>query len=209
MNLDELMAVWKLQDTAPLHDVNKTLLQQALRQDEAKLQKARRRERWILYSASAFVLGLMALFHALMISARGRYVMTGWDYVMGIGGAAAALVAAGAMFVGHRAQARREQRFGGSLRDQVKRRIAQLDDVVTGARRSVLVFMLMGVIWPIAILHLGMRINHKSLGDVSWVPVALLILCFWSGARRLRRSVPEAIERKRQLEALLKELDGQ
>ena len=26
MNLDELMAVWKLQDAAPLHDVNKTLL---------------------------------------------------------------------------------------------------------------------------------------------------------------------------------------
>ena len=40
MNLDELMAVWRSQDAAPLHDVNKTLLHLALRQDEAKLQKA-------------------------------------------------------------------------------------------------------------------------------------------------------------------------
>ena len=39
MNLDDLMAVWKSQDAAPLHDVNKTLLHLALRQDEARLQK--------------------------------------------------------------------------------------------------------------------------------------------------------------------------
>ena len=43
MNLDELMAVWRTQDAAPLHDVNKTLLHLALRQDEAKLQKERRK----------------------------------------------------------------------------------------------------------------------------------------------------------------------
>ena len=37
MNLDDLMAVWKSRDAAPLHDVDKTLLHLALRQDEAKL----------------------------------------------------------------------------------------------------------------------------------------------------------------------------
>ena len=42
MNFDELMAVWKSQDAAPLHDVNKTLLHQALQRDEAELQKVRR-----------------------------------------------------------------------------------------------------------------------------------------------------------------------
>ena len=34
MNLDELMAVWKSQDAAPLHGVNQTLLHLTLRQDE-------------------------------------------------------------------------------------------------------------------------------------------------------------------------------
>ena len=47
MNLDELMVVWQSQDAAPLHGVDKTLLHLALRQDEAKLQKERRRDRWI------------------------------------------------------------------------------------------------------------------------------------------------------------------
>ena len=54
-----------------------------------------------------------------------------WDFAIGIGGAAAALLAGGAMYVGHRAQARREQRFGESLREQLTRRIAQLDDRAT------------------------------------------------------------------------------
>ena len=209
MNLDELMSVWRTQDAAPLHDVNKTLLHQALRQDEVKLQNSRRRERRLRYATSAFVIGLLALLLTLMLQPRARYMLTGWDYVMGIGGAVAALLAGITVYVGHRAQARREQRFGDSLRDQISRRLAQLDDVVTGARRRSINLVLMGVICPMAILHLGMRVNHKSLSDVSWVPVALLVLCFWAGARALRRSVPRATSRKRQLEELLKELDGQ
>ena len=67
MNLDDLMAVWKSQDAAPLHDVNETLLRLALRQDEAKLQKWRRSERWIIYVLSAGFVAGMALFLANMI----------------------------------------------------------------------------------------------------------------------------------------------
>ena len=40
MNLDDLMAVWRSQDAAPLHGVNETLLRLALRQDEAKLRRS-------------------------------------------------------------------------------------------------------------------------------------------------------------------------
>jgi hypothetical protein len=210
MNLDELMAVWKSQDAAPLHDVNKTLLHEALRQDEVRLQKARRRDRWFRYSSSAFVIGLMARFLTVMIQNHQRYVLTGWDYVIGIGGASAALLAGSVIYMGHRAQAQREQRFGESLRDQINRRLAQLDDAATGARRRrVLVFVLMGVICPIALVYLVMQIKHKSFSDVGWVPVALLILCVCSGAKSIRRSVQQAISRKRELETLLKEIDGQ
>ena len=67
MNLDDLMAVWRSQDAAPLHGVNETLLRLALRQDEAKLQKERRSERWIIYVLSAGVVAGMALFLAIMI----------------------------------------------------------------------------------------------------------------------------------------------
>ena len=136
MNLDELVAVWRTQDAAPLHRVDKTLLHLALRQDEAKLQKERRRDRWIVYVFSAGLVAAMAVFLGMMILTRDRKVMTGWDFAIGIGGAAAAVLAGGAMYVGHRAQVRREQRFGESLRDQLNRRIAQLDDRATIAQRD-------------------------------------------------------------------------
>ena len=173
MNLDELMAVWRTQDAAPLHDVNKTLLHLALRQDEAKLQKERRRERWIIYLASAGFVAAMAVFLAMMIYTRDRNVMTVWDYALPIVGAAAALLAGGAMYVNHRAQARREQRFGESLRDQLNRRIAQLDDAATRARlTSVLVLVLMGGSAPMAIVLLGYRINQKPFSDDGYMIVS-------------------------------------
>ena len=95
--------------------------------------------------------------------------MTGWDFAIGIGGAAAALLAGGAMYVSHRAQARREQRFGESLRDQLNRRIAQLDDAATRARRtSVLVIVLLGGICPMAILLLGYA-GQREVLQRRWV----------------------------------------
>src|SRR5262245_4614737 len=118
MNLDELMTVWRSQDAAPLHDVNKTLLHLALRQDEAKLQKQRRRYRWILYIFSAGVVVGMAIFLNMMIYFRGHRpekVVTGWDLVLPIVGVIVAVISVRAMYVNHRAQSRREQNFGESL----------------------------------------------------------------------------------------------
>jgi O-antigen/teichoic acid export membrane protein len=212
MNLDELMAVWRSQDAAPLHSVDKTLLHLALRQDEAKLQKERRRERWIIYVFSAGVIAGMAVFLGMMIMTRERNVMTRWDYVLPFAGAAAAVLAGGAMYVSHRAQARREQRFGESLRDQLNRRIAQLDDQATRARRTtVLVLVLMGGICPIAILLLGYRVNQKPISDDGYMLVMLILICVWSVASSvwtMRSEARDVLQRKLRLEALLKELDA-
>jgi hypothetical protein len=214
MNLDDLMAVWKSQDAAPLHDVNQTLLHLALRQDEAKLQKERRRERWIIYIFSAGMVAAMALFLAMMIyfrQHRPEKVVTGWDYALPIVGAAAALLAGGAMYAGHRAQAWREQRFGESLRDQLNRSIAQLE-IRAAIARETLVSVLLWGICPTAILLLIHRINDKSVSDDGYMLVTLTFILVWSVAssvwwyrRRLQRDV---LPRKRRLEALLKELDA-
>lgn len=212
MNLDDLMAVWRSQDAAPLHGVNQTLLHLALRQEQAKLQAARRKERWIIYFASAGFVAAMAVFLAVMISTRERNDLAGWDFAIGIVGAAAALLGGGAMYVNHKGQARREQRFGESLRDQLNQRIAQLDDAATRARlTSVLVLVLMGGICPMVILILGHRINQKLISDDGYMLVTLIIVCVWSVASsvwELRRSVQrDILPRKRRLEALLKELE--
>ncbi len=212
MNLDDLMAVWRSQDAAPLHGVDKTLLHLALRHEQAKLQKARRIERWTTYAGSAGLVAVMTVFLGMMFLARDRNVMTGWDVAIGLGGAAAALVSGGAMYVGHRAQARREQRFGESLRDQLNRRLAQFDDRATTARGT-LVMVLLGGICPMALVLMGLRINQMSVRDHKVLVVGMLLMCIGSvaaGVWEVRRSAERTLlPRKRRLEALLKELDGQ
>ena len=210
MNLDELMAVWRSQDAAPLHDVNRTLLHLALRQDEAKLLKERRRERWIIYVFGVGLVIGMALFLYPMIY---RERATGWDFAVAIGGAAAAFVSVRAFYVNHRAQSLRERSFGGSLRDQLNRSIAQLDDQATSANRAnVLATVAMGGICPAAIVVFGWRINQKSVSDDGYMIVSLILLCIWcaaSGVWELRRQVQrDILPRKRRLEALLKELEA-
>ncbi len=217
MNLDELMAVWRTQDTAPLHDVNKTLLHLALRQDEARLQKWRRIERWIVYVFSAGVVAGMAVFLAMMIyfrAHRPERVVTLWDLALPFIGAAGALLAGSAMYMNHQGQTRREQSFGESLRDQLNRGIAQLDDQATRARRtSVLVAVMMGGICPTAILILGSRVNGKSISDDGYLTITMILVCIWcvaAGVWETRRKTRDVVlPRKRRLEALLMELDGQ
>ncbi|MEO7413569.1 MAG: hypothetical protein ABIZ81_09435 [Opitutaceae bacterium] len=217
MNLDDLMAVWRTQDAAPLHDVNKTLLHLALRQDEAKLQKWRRIERWIIYAMSAGFAAGMALFLAnmigLMISRPNRNGLTGWDLALPVVGAIAALISGRAIYVRQRAQALREQSFGESLRDQLNRRIARLDYQATTLHRTlILVMVLLTGICPIALNVALSRMNEKSIRDDGYLIVWLSLMCIWSVAASiwaLRRSVQKDIlPHKRRLEALLKELDG-
>jgi hypothetical protein len=213
MNVDELMSVWRSQDAAPLHGVDKTLLHLALRQDEAKLQKERRMERWITYVGSAGLVACMAVFLFIMIYDDDP--RTDWDFAIPVVGAAAALLWGGAMYVSHRAQALREQRFGESLRDQLDRSIAQLDYQATSVVRvaNVLAAALPPVVCATAIILAGWRVNNEPF-RTEWVWIASTIfVCalgsvagVWEQRRSLQRDL---LPRKRRLEALLKELDDQ
>ena len=215
MKLEDLMEVWRSQDASPVHGVNETLLRLALRQDEAKLQAKRRRERWLTYFWSAGIVVGMALFLSIMIYPYDDDVLTGWDYAIPIVGAAAALLWAREVYVRHRAQAVREQRFGESLRDQVNRQIAQLDYGAARARlTSLLGYALLPIVCAMAIILASWRINDRPFSDARlWRPIVFMI--FWIalnvGASLWwqRRSVQrDLLPRKRRLEALLKELDA-
>ena len=62
MNLDDVMKTWHSQDLSPLYGVDKTLLHQALRQEQAKLEKQVRKVRWFMYVVNAVLLITAALF---------------------------------------------------------------------------------------------------------------------------------------------------
>jgi hypothetical protein len=216
MNLDDLMEVWRSQDASPLHGVNETLLRLALRQDEAKVQARRRRERWLTYFWSVVIVAGMAFFLAIMIYPNDDDVLTGRDYAIPIVGAAAALLWARAIYTRQRAQVVREQEFGESLRDQIHRQVAQIDYRATTARLTNLLGMvLLPMVCALAIILAGWRINDRSLSDagllapigffIFWIILNVGGTLWWQ-----RRSVQRDLEpRKRRLEALLKELDSQ
>ena len=156
----------------------------------------------------------MALFLAMMTYARERKVMTGWDYAIPIVGAAAALLAGGVMSVNHKGQARREQSFGESLRDQLNRSIAQLDYQATTLHRTLmLVLVLLTGICPIALLLALSRLNEKPFSDDGYMVVWLSLMSVFgvaTGVWSIRQQTRDVVlPHKRQLEAVLNELDGQ
>lgn len=211
MNFDELVAVWQTQERAPLHGVDRTLLHLALRQDDAKLQRARRRERWILYIACAGIVVGMAVFSAIILYSYESNGLTGWDLLVPAVGVVAAIFAARSVYMNHRAQSRIDQSFGESLRDQVLRGLAQIEDQMTRARRAtVLVTVLLGGICPATILLLSWRINQKPIADDGYMLVMLLLLCIWSvvtGVKELRRQERALEPRRRRLEEVLGDLE--
>jgi hypothetical protein len=64
--------------------VDKSLSQQMLRQEQAKLEKQRRRARWFMYVVNAVLLIMAALFFAILIDPNQPATfparLTVWDY---------------------------------------------------------------------------------------------------------------------------------
>jgi Na+/melibiose symporter-like transporter len=220
MNLDDLIESWRSQDASTFYGVlDKTLLHQALRQEQAEREKQQRMGTRVGYVGSAVLLITAGLFLAIMIDPNqpptfaARLIV--WDYVVGIAGLAGAIVVAWTLFALRRSQQAREQGFGDSLRDHLRRRLAQIDDEATVERRLGLTTLAAGLICAMAITIAQFRIAHvpvpyseMPLPSLTWAVLIVVLLClelFRWGPRRWRR---HNLPRKRQLEALLKELDG-
>jgi hypothetical protein len=213
MTLDDLMAVWKSQDAAPLHGVNETLLRLALRQDTAKLRARRRRLRWMVYLVSASVVAFYAI---LIVRYFEKFRLSVWAlaYLLIIGAVVALLVPL--THLRHRAQTRREQSFGESLRDQLSRHITQLDFQLESNRRTIRIASAIGtlaVFGGLLLIYLNGKwaaawaAGHVGIFALTFVVAAIVMAI----SRRMVRTSEQRdlLPRKQGLEALLKELDGQ
>jgi hypothetical protein len=109
---------------------------------------------------------------------------------------------------------RREQRFGDSLRDQLGRRIAQLDEEGTEAVRmmtvSLISIFVFATAFRLAIVRVNLNPDEPFDDWPRFVRGILIFAVFWVAGRwAVRRAVRrDTLPRKRRLEALLKELDG-
>src|SRR6185436_20933792 len=103
-----------------------------------------------------------------------------WDYVVGIVGVTAAVTLAGALFALRRSRQAREQGFGDSLRDHLRRRIAQLDAEATGERRLGLTMVVTMLICATAISIVEGRIRHVPVpwSEIVWPSPFKIVLIF-------------------------------
>ena len=219
MRPDELTKVWRSQDLSPLYDVDKTVLHQMLRQEQVKLEKQRRRARWISYIANAVLLITAGLFFAILIDPNQPPTFSArlsvLDYIVGVVGVTSALILVAALFAARRSRQAREQGFGDSLRDQLRRRIAYLDADTAGERRLGLIMVVTMLICVTAISILSGRIQHVPVpwNEIAWPSpfkiVLILVFLYLLFFRWIPREWQRKVARKRQLEALLKELEGQ
>lgn len=217
MNLDDVIEGWRSQDASTLYGVvDKTRLHEVLRQEQAKLEKLSRRGLWGGYVFGvAPLLVSSGLFLAIMLQPNDGEVRLVWDYVVGVAGVAASIVVAWTLFALRRSQRARDEGFGDSLREHLRRRIAQIDDV-TRERRLSLTTLAAGLTCAVTIPVAQFRIGSAPVpyGEMDWpspfwtvviVGLLCLELFWWAPLRERRRNLP----RRRQLEALLNELDGQ
>ncbi|MEO8316250.1 MAG: hypothetical protein ABI645_15820 [Pseudomonadota bacterium] len=219
MKLDDVMEGWRSQDASTFYGVDKTLLHQALRQEKAALEKQQRMTRRGGYVGSAILLITAGMFLAIMIDPNQPPIFAArfgvWDYIVGVVGVVAAVTIAGAMFALRQSHRAHERGFDDSLRDHLRRRIAQLDDEATVESRLGFIVLVAGLIAAASISIVMDRIKHVPVpwSDIGWPsPFAiLLILGFFYLVlfRWMPRERQRYLSRKRQLEALLKELDGQ
>ena len=80
MDFDQMLAIWRTQNTTPPHDVNRDALRQALQAEEAKVRatlRARRRGLWLL---GIFGTG-MAIWAAFWIAIT---ITNGWPAIYAI-----------------------------------------------------------------------------------------------------------------------------
>jgi hypothetical protein len=210
MKLDDVLESWRSQNETPLHSVNSERLQQGLRQEQAAMQKGLRIEKWAIYGMSALMFAGLAFIFLIMVYDDDP--RTWWDFVIVILGAAAALLWAGCLYLNRKMHARRERRFGASLRDDIERHLALLDYQLSRVWRlsSVLLTALPLFFGTLALwLAIG-RINNLPMdwwqATWSFLPMAaILVYGFWIARRTAER---ETLPRKRRLEALLEELDA-
>jgi hypothetical protein len=211
MNLDDVMSAWRSHDLSPLFAVDKALLHQVLRQEQARAEKQLRTMRWFMTVVTVGLLITAVLFLAIIIDPKDDDVLVVWDYVVGAVGVAAAIGLAGALFALRRSPRVREQGFDDSLRDHLRRQISQLDNESASERRLALLVVAATLLCGAAIFIAGHRINDVPWANVDWSPFpSVLILLFT--CLLLIRWVPGArrrnVARKSQLETLVRELDG-
>jgi hypothetical protein len=207
MNFDQMLETWRAQDEAPLHGVNRDLLQLVLGHEHSDLRRNLRWEQWSVYGSSVGLGALFAFFVAVVFYGDE----TIWDYVATGVATGAVLLWAGAFWVSRKRQALRERSFGNSLQEEIRRNLSLLDYQLSRHGRWAAQLLIISpiLVAAVVILWFGARINENPFGwlDVG-TAVALIVPTAFSVVFASRKAEQRLLPRRRRLSELLELLNA-
>ena len=216
MDFDQMLAIWRSQNTTPPHDVNRDALRQALQMEEARVRRtlrSRRRGFWFLW-----ILGTgMAVWAGFWIAIT---ITNGWPAIYAIAaGVSLGLfaLAAGASWVGRGREP--ERKFGNTLQEEVSRSLTLVDYQLSITRRWIISTLGIGSLmagvglfsWTLARSQDNFNRPDSSGVDWVWYAVVLVVLGMRASYKvrdALRKATPQLELRQRHLRELLAALDA-
>lgn len=209
MHLDDMLSTWRAQENAPLYGVNRDLLQLVLQHEQADLRRTLRLESWVAYGTSVLLLALLALLVAAI--AYNRHPRPVWDYAL-VGVSALAVLAWGsALYVSRKRQALREQGFGNSLREEIRRNLSLVEYQLSCAGRWTAALLAAAPILAgtSLIYWLIIRINNNPF---TWFDAGMIFFIVltgaWSVTTASRQAKQDLLPRQRRLRELLTMLNA-
>ena len=216
MEFDQMLEIWRAQNTTPPHDVNRDALRQALQTEGARVRRGlriRRRGQWFLW-----ILGTgMAVWAGFWIAIT---ITNGWPAIYAIAAGVSLgmfALAAGASWVGRGREP--EQNFGNTLQAEVRRSLALVDYQLSITRRWIIATLGIGSLlagvglfsWTLARSQDNFHRPDSSGVGWSWYAVGLVVFGMWASYKTrdaLRKATPTLELRQRQLRELLAALDA-
>jgi len=211
MDFDQMLETWRAQNTAPLYDMNRDALRQALQTEEARVRGEMRTERRGLWFGWIFYTG-MAVWTGLWIAIT---ITNGWPAIYTL--AAGVSLGMFALGVGAWSVSRGrepERNFGNTLEEEVRRSLALVDYQLSTTRHSI-IHVLGAVSLVVGTLLLSWTVNRsQEIPDSSgsgWFPVLIvgwIVLVVYSARKQMRKAKPKLELRQRRLRELLAALDA-
>lgn len=215
MDFDQMLDVWRAQNTEQQSDVIRDALRQALQAEEARVRRelrAGRKTLWMLWIVGTGMAVWAGFWIAITIS-------NGWPAIYAFAAGASLCMFAlgvGAVWVSRGPRAEPQRNFGSGLQEEVRRNLALVNDQLSLTRR--LIFLNLGTaLIVVGVTLLSWTVNSsQNLPNSSaerwflfaFVFVALILWGSYKGREEMRKAKPKLELRRERLRELLKTLEA-
>ena len=216
MDFDQMLEIWRAQNTAQQYDVNRDALRQALQAEEAKVRREmrnRRRGLWALWILGTGMAVWAGFWIAIVIS-------NGWPAIYAAAaGASFGLFAlgVGVVWAGRGPRVEPPHDFGNALREEVRRGLALVDYRLSLTSRWILpilgaISIMVGTGLFSWTVNASQDISgQSSFGGWSLFTILFVALLLWASFKQrdeMRKAKPKLELRQRRLRELLETLDA-